>query len=117
MIKKGQLLHQQNNFVMQEFVIITPEQLRTVISETVKNEFARQFTAVTSQTQTNEQQDELLTRKQAAKLLGVSLPTLNEWSKSGVVTGYRINTRVRYKRNELEKSLLQMKTSKSNKAA
>ena len=96
---------------MQELIVITPEQLRTVISETVKNEFTRHLQALSTAEPTPEPNNELVTRKQAARLLGVSLPTLNEWSKSGVITGYRINTRVRYKRGELEKSLLQMKTS------
>jgi excisionase family DNA binding protein len=47
----------------------------------------------------------LLTRKEAAKLLGVSLPTLLEWTKKGKVQGYRIASRVRYKRNEIESAL------------
>jgi len=48
---------------------------------------------------------DLLTRKEVSKLFGVSLVTLNAWNKSGKITGYKINTRVRYKRSEIEKSL------------
>jgi excisionase family DNA binding protein len=54
---------------------------------------------------------ELLTRKEAAKLLGVSLPTLSDWTKTGKIIGYRIASRVRYKRNELENSLSQIKSA------
>ena len=97
---------------MQEFIITTPEQLKQVISESVRFEIARLYPP-TPLVPTKEPQDEYLTRKQAASLLGVSLPTLNEWSKSGTITGYRIATRVRYKRAEIERSLLQMKTSKN----
>ena len=56
-----------------------------------------------------EQPDEYISRKQAAKILKISLPTLSEWSKSGVVKGYRIATRVRYKRRELEQAVKAMK--------
>jgi len=48
---------------------------------------------------------DLLTRKEVSKLFGVSLVTLNAWNKSGKIIGYKINTRVRYKRSEIEKSL------------
>lgn len=53
---------------------------------------------------------EFLTRKQTSTILGVSLVTLSEWTKEGKVKGYRIGSRVRYKRNEIEQSLLSIKT-------
>lgn len=56
------------------------------------------------------QQDDLITRKEAAKLLGVSLVTISDWTKTGKITGYRIASRIRYKRNEIETSLSQIKT-------
>lgn len=102
---------------MQEFIITTPDQLKTVISETVKTEILRHLQVQSTAEPNKEQASDLLTRKQAAKLLGVSYPTLNEWSKAGVITGYRIATRVRYKRYELEQSLLQMQTKKTRRAA
>ena len=52
---------------------------------------------------------ELLTRKEASKLLGVSLPTLLDWTNTGKIIGYRIASRVRYKRSELENSLAQIR--------
>lgn len=53
--------------------------------------------------------DEFISRKEAAKMLKVSLPTLGEWSKIGIVKSYRIATRVRYKRKEVEKALKAVK--------
>lgn len=47
-------------------------------------------------------EDELLTCKQAAELLQVSLPTLHEYSKSGIIPSYRLGRNVRYKKLELE---------------
>ncbi len=45
--------------------------------------------------------DELLSRKAAAAVLGVSLPTLHEYTQRGVLPAYRLGSRVRYKRAEL----------------
>ncbi len=93
--------------------VITPIQdfFQTVISEAVKMEMEKHFQNLTPATPTP--QTELLTRKEAAKLLGISLPTLLAWSNSGLIKGYRIASRVRYKRNELENSLSQIQTSKN----
>jgi excisionase family DNA binding protein len=93
---------------MQDLIFsqIPIEQLQTTLSDTIKKEFATYL----SNLQIPKQQTEYLTRKEAAKLLGVSLPTLNEWTKTGLVQGYRIASRVRYKRDELETSLCKIKT-------
>ena len=56
--------------------------------------------------------EELLTREQAARLLGITLPTLREYTRRGWVDGYRIGTRVRYKRSEVLGSLKLMQTAK-----
>lgn len=53
----------------------------------------------------------LLTRAETAKFLRISLPTLNEWTKEGIVIGHRIGNRVLYKKLELENALTQIKSS------
>ncbi len=85
------------------------EQLKSEISETVKREMQTFFSLI----QPQKEQTEYLTRKEAAKLLGITLPTLHEWTKTGLVQGYRIASRVRYKRSELETSLIQIKTRRA----
>ena len=55
----------------------------------------------------------LLTRAEAAQLLGITLPTLREYTRRGLVEGYRIGTRVRYKRSEVLSSLQRMRTAKT----
>ena len=57
--------------------------------------------------------EEVLTRDQAAQLLGITLPTLREYTHRGLVNGYRIGTRVRYKRSEVVASLTRIRTSKN----
>lgn len=92
---------------MQLFSAPFIEQLKTEISEDVFNKIS----CLLEKAQTPPPQTELITRKQAATLLSVSLPTVNDWTKTGKIKGYRIGSRIRYKRNEIENSLLQIKTS------
>ena len=60
-----------------------------------------------SSLQLNEQTDQLLTREETAKLLSVSLVTLWDWTKKDLIPAYRIGNKVRYKKNEVLKSLNQ----------
>ena len=45
------------------------------------------------------------TRKEVAKKLHISLPTLNEYTKSGNLKGYRIMGRILYKIDEVDSAL------------
>lgn len=47
-----------------------------------------------------------LTRKEVAKILRITLPTLHEWTKMGWIQSYRIGTRVLYKDNEVENTVV-----------
>ena len=51
------------------------------------------------------QQSEWITRKQASTMLRVSLVTIHEWSKKGILKPYRIGNRVRFKLHEIEETL------------
>jgi excisionase family DNA binding protein len=45
-----------------------------------------------------------LTRIETAKLLRVTLPTLSDWTKRGILNSYRMGSRIRYKRSEVKAS-------------
>jgi excisionase family DNA binding protein len=60
--------------------------------------------------------DELLTRRQAATFLGLSLPTLHDYTTRGIVTAYRLGSRVRYKKGDLLNCLLKVQTVKHRAA-
>lgn len=49
--------------------------------------------------------DMLLTRKETAKCLRVSLVTISKWTKVGVLTSYHMGNRVYYKKEEIYKTL------------
>ena len=90
----------------QLFSSLPYEQLVTDMSDNIVKKIAPLIQSL----QQPQKETELLTRKEAAKLLGVSLPTILDWTKTGKITGYRIASRVRYKRSEIEESLLKIKT-------
>ncbi|RDB07790.1 helix-turn-helix domain-containing protein [Runella aurantiaca] len=55
----------------------------------------------------------LLTRQQTARFLGISLPTLHDWTMHGKITANRIGTRVRYYQTDVEAALQRIKTAKN----
>jgi excisionase family DNA binding protein len=99
----------QNSLILQN---IDLQQLETMISTAVNKGIA----LVSSQTKTTENQNELLTRKEVCELLHITLPTLHDWTKEGVITGYRINTRVRYKKSEVLATLQKVSQLKYRRA-
>ena len=53
-----------------------------------------------------------LNRFEVAEMLKISLPTLNNWSKSGIIQSYRIGNRVLYKPDEIDKAVKTVKNLK-----
>lgn len=96
------------NLIFSQFPIT---ELKNIISETVRDEMQK-FCTPQPQPET-----EFITRNETAQILGVSLTTLNEWTKQGVVIGYRIGTRVRYKKGEILNAVNQIQTLKYRRGA
>ncbi|RLD86129.1 MAG: DNA-binding protein [Bacteroidetes bacterium] len=59
---------------------------------------------LTKNNQENPSSD-FITRQETAEILNVSLSTLLNWRKAGIITAYRIGNKVRYKKNEILDSL------------
>jgi excisionase family DNA binding protein len=53
----------------------------------------------------NENQTKFLSRQEVAKLLKISLPSLNTYSKLGWLQSYKMGNRVLYKQDEVEQAL------------
>lgn len=53
-----------------------------------------------------------LTRKEAAKFLKISVPTLHSYTKTGRLNGYRIGRRVLYKMEDLELNMSPIEISR-----
>ncbi len=98
-----------NSIILEQ---VNLHQLENIISIAVKKGIELQV----SQTTTTTEQTELLTRNEVCDLLHITLPTLHQWTKEGVVTGYRIGTRIRYKRAEILATLNKVQQIKFRRA-
>lgn len=83
---------------------VSATELKELISQTVREEFK---TLHQPQPET-----ELLTRKNVADILGISLVTLGDWTKRGLIPALRIGTRIRYKKADVMEALNQVETIK-----
>jgi hypothetical protein len=59
---------------------------------------------------------ELITRKETSTIYGISLVTLSDWTKKGIIPAQRIGTRIRYKRTDVYNSLKDIETLKYRRA-
>jgi len=84
---------------------LTVEQLQDIIRVIIKEEFQILSTLKMKETI-------YLTRKEAAALLKITLPTLNEYTKAGRIPGFRIAYRVLYKLEDLESNLEAIATNR-----
>jgi len=81
------------------FVGVSPKDLVELISENVKMQI-QNFVLDTPQVKQKDE-PELITRKEAADLLKVSLVTIHEWSRNGLLTHYKLGNRTYYNREEI----------------
>jgi len=91
---------------------ISFDQLQESIRTTVRNEVEK----VVSCLQKTEPPTELITRKEAVAILGISLPTLAAFTKKGIIPAQRIGTLIRYNRADVYNSLKDIETLKYRRA-
>src|SRR5688572_2939548 len=60
-------------------------------------------------------QSDYLSRKEVAKLLKITLPTLHDWTKLGILKSYKMGTRVLYKESEVKEALEKVPSFKHKK--
>jgi excisionase family DNA binding protein len=81
---------------------VEPEEFKKEILEGVEKllkEFSKQFTP--------KQPEIWMSRKDVGELLGISLVTIYDWGKKGILKPYKIGSRVRFRQSDIEKKLLQ----------
>jgi excisionase family DNA binding protein len=86
---------------------ITPQQLRENILKDVRTEL-KEIVLNFQPTK----QPEYLTRKEVAAILKVSLVTLSDWNKKGILKPYRLGNLIRYKSSELESALISINSKR-----
>ena len=95
------------------FSPIPIDELKILFSEIVRNEIQKNNIS----TPPPQKETEFITRQETAQILGISLPTLNEWTKQNIIPGYRIASRVRYKRAEILDAVTKINTLKYRRGA
>jgi excisionase family DNA binding protein len=92
--------------MMQKFMLSSIElsELKKIVEDAIFNQL-KCFSPV------EQKSNQLLTRKQTAEMLCISLPTLHDWTKTGIIKAHRIGNRVLYKFDEINSSLCQINTS------
>ena len=91
-----------------EIILFSTEkkELRTLIANAIKEELNMFFNKDTKP------DNRLRTRKEVAELLGISLTTLHTWTKEGIIKAFRIGNSVRYKMEDIEQALQNIKSIK-----
>lgn len=79
------------------FILTTPDQLKTLVLESVAVAFQHHRPVISNSAPL----DELLTPEETAKLLKVSKVTVWDWEKRGILNARRIGNQVRYLRSEV----------------
>lgn len=92
---------------------ITFDELKESFKSIVQSEVQKIVSGLTT---APEPSPELITRKETAQILGISLPTLNSWTSTGIIPAQRIGTRIRYKRTDVYNSLKDVETLKYRRA-
>lgn len=91
---------QINNFTIADL----EQAIKNVLKENVlKN--------VIAELRPNEKGLTLYTREATADTLCISLPTLHEWTKQGIIKAFRIGNRVLYRLEDINNALKEVKSS------
>lgn len=88
-----------------QFIQTTPEQLVDLITQGVKI----QIQELKKNLNSEQANDDLLTREETCKFLSIDSSTLWAWTNKGKVKAYGIGSRRYYKRAELLESLILLK--------
>lgn len=88
-----------------QFIQTTPEQLVDLITQGVKI----QIQELRKNLNSEQANDDLLTREETCKFLSIDSSTLWAWTNKGKVKAYGIGSRRYYKRTELLESLILLK--------
>lgn len=81
---------------------VTPEELTNLINEALESNINKILEQLKPTTKT-----EYLSKKETSKLLGVSIGTLDNWSKNGILKPIYIGNRVLYTRKAIDEKLSQ----------
>ena len=93
---------------MDKFILhqSTTSEIKSLLSEVLKEELSTFFT------KDKKSDNRLLTSKEVAGLLNITLPTLLKYRNEGIIKSYRIGNSVRYKMEDAQQALQNIKCIK-----
>ena len=91
---------------VQFFTSLDEKAFKEFLSESIEEIITAKFQPIIK---TDEPQKMFLSRHETAKTLGISLPTLHDYTKQGKIVAFRIGVKVRYKAEDIEKALIKIK--------
>ena len=94
-----------------QFIQTSPNALANLISDQVREELEAH--AAKLQKASSNDDKEVMTRKETAQFFGVSLVTIHDWTKSGILHPYKVGNRVFYRRSHLMQVLEQSNPKKA----
>lgn len=80
---------------------VTPNELATLISESVKTQI-QELVNATNKEQVKDEND-FLTRKETASFFKVSYVTIHSWMNNGTIKPYKVGNKTFFKKSELIK--------------
>ena len=80
---------------------VNPQEFKESIISDIRAEFVK-----LSQNFKPIEPPKYLTRKEVAKILKISLVTLSDWNRKGILKPYRLGNLIRYKQSELDQALI-----------
>jgi hypothetical protein len=83
-----------------QFIQTTPQALANLIADNVREQLLNFRTELEKKASQNTGK-ELLTRKETSEYFDVSLVTIHDWSKSGILKPYKVGNRTYFKRSEI----------------
>lgn len=83
--------------IIMQIILTTKEELKELFKDVLK-----EFKSDAKQELSD---DPLIDKKEAAKILGVSVPTIDNYRRNGNIPSYRIGASVRFKKSEVIKAM------------
>jgi len=100
-------LYHKIKIMAKEILLYTSSsEIKDLIAETLKEQLTSFFK------KDKEPDNRLLTRTEVSKMLGISLPTLHQWTKEGIVPAVRLNSSVRYRMSDVESAMKEVQSLK-----
>jgi len=96
------------NFSKTVILNLSLQELEEIIQRSVETALRR----VATESDNENKVDHMLTRKEVAKMLSLSLPTLTKYVKQGKIPAHRIGNRILFKKTEIIESLKEVQNRK-----